>query len=134
MNSVSIRNRTRNTTIAPDVAVLNPPYFRLNKTLKDVLLYPAQSADTTNAKSPLDIIFISPSMTVLAIYPSVFPNTVVSPRIHADSHNYAVLELPVGTITDSQTLPGDSIGFYAPSHAPLDYTSHPVTATEDYHA
>lgn len=139
MTSVSIRNRTRNTLIAPYVPVFetikhcNPVYYRNLCAGEGLMLYPAQSADTTGFISPLDIIIISPFMTILATYPSVLPNTVVSPRIHADSHNYAVVELLAGAITDSQTLPGDSIGFYAPLTS-MYFTSDPIAAAEDSHA
>ncbi|MFC1850486.1 DUF192 domain-containing protein [candidate division CSSED10-310 bacterium] len=115
-------NKTKNNTIAAQGWIAFNALQRMRGLLgyenldkgQGLLLKPGSSIHMQGMKFPLDIIFVDKSMNVVKVVEDLKPE----PRwklwkmIFGGWKAHACLELPVGTIQETQTEVGDIIHFY----------------------
>ncbi|TYQ17662.1 UNVERIFIED_CONTAM: hypothetical protein Cloal_0020 [Acetivibrio alkalicellulosi] len=110
-----VKNISKNTILASNCKVANTFFKRFlglmfKKYLplgQGLLITPCNSIHMFFMKFPLDIVFIDKGQTVVYTIENITP-WKCSKIIKT---SYSVLELPVGTIKNTQTTVGDKIGF-----------------------
>lgn len=113
--SVSLRNRTRNSTLATDVTVANTYFPRLVGLLgkgcswadaeRALWIIPSRGVHMFGMRFAIDVVFLDCNRSVVHIQENLRPWQVSSVVRGARS----VLELPVGTISRSGTQLGDHV-------------------------
>ncbi len=114
MRRIIVRNLTKATTLADRAGVANTPETRNRGLLKRTSLEkgdglwiaPTQAVHMFFMKFALDLVYLDRQKRVVKVRQNVKPW-----RISAALKAHSVLELPVGTIADSRTEPGDQMEF-----------------------
>lgn len=113
MERVQIRNRTRGTEIARSAEVANGWFTRLRGLMgrrelgpgEGMVIYPCSSIHTFFMAFPIDVLFADGAHRVIKVVPAVQPWRIGPVAAGA---RY-VVELPVGTLLASRTVPGDEL-------------------------
>src|SRR5437899_10281140 len=108
-----VRNRTRGATLASNVRLADTPAARRTGLLKHdrleagegLWIYPTQAIHTFGMRFAIDVAFIDRRMRVKRIYHQLRPFRLTSLVWSAKS----VLELPSGSLADTQTAVGDEL-------------------------
>jgi uncharacterized membrane protein (UPF0127 family) len=106
-------NLTRDTEIAGNLAAATGIFSRMKGLLgrkslpagEGLWIKPCKSIHTIGMKFPIDVIFLDAGNMVVAALPAIQPGRLSPFYASAAS----VIELPVGTIEQTATQPGDSI-------------------------
>lgn len=119
MNKKPMRivNRTRRTLVGDDVRLVDTWVGRLRGYLgrdrprkgQGILLFPCRAVHTYGMGFPLDVIFLDHEGRVLEVAADLSPGTRSGPVKEAEY----VLEVPPGTIEDTQTRVGDEMSWSA---------------------
>lgn len=113
--TMRIVNRTRRTLVGDDVRLVDTWVGRLRGYLgsdrprrgQGILLFPCRAVHTFGMRFPLDVIFLDPEGRVLEVTANLSPGTRSGPVKEAQY----VLEVPPGTIEDTQTRVGDEMSW-----------------------
>jgi hypothetical protein len=121
-----ISNLTRQTELSSRTDVADSPKAR-NKGLlgrtgllpgEGLWIVPCQSVHTFFMKFPIDLIYIDRNNKVKKVHNNVGPW-----RISACFSAHSIIELPVGVVKATQTVPGDQLQFSA-ANLPNDDGRH----------
>lgn len=112
-----IVNRTRRTLVGDDVRLVDTWVGRLRGYLgserprkgQGILLFPCKAVHMFGIKFPLDVIFLDHEGRVLEVSANLTPGAHSGPVKEA----HYVLEVPPGTIEDTQTRVGDEMSWSA---------------------
>ena len=115
--TMRIVNRTRRTLVGDDVRLVDTWVGRLRGYLgsdrprkgQGILLFPCKAIHTFGMAYPLDVIFLDHEGRVLEVAANLSPGTHSGPVKEAQY----VLEVPPGTIEDTQTRVGDEMSWSA---------------------
>jgi hypothetical protein len=116
LTRLKIANLTRQTELASCADVADSPKSR-NKGLlgrtglpvgEGLWIVPCQSVHTFFMKFPIDLVYIDRNKKVKKVRSSVGPW-----RISACFSAHSIIELPVGIVKATQTVPGDQLQFSA---------------------
>lgn len=115
MNPIRVVNRTRGTVLGDQVKLADTLLSRLRGFLfrsepsagEGILLSPCQAVHMMGMRYPLDVVFIDEAGTVVATHPDLRPWAWT--RMHRQALH--ALELPAGTILNSDTRTGDSLSW-----------------------
>lgn len=114
MRFVAVRNESRSGTLLGDrVGLADSFWTRLRGLLghpplingQGLLLNPCQAVHMYGMKQPLDVAFLATSGEVVALYHDLQPGK--RSRLHRDARQ--ALELPVGTLSQTNTHVGDRL-------------------------
>ncbi|MBY0507966.1 MAG: DUF192 domain-containing protein [Bryobacteraceae bacterium] len=114
MRRITVKNLTKSTYLADRAGVANTPETRNRGLLKHMSLEkgdglwisPTQAVHMFFMKFALDLVYLDREKRVVKVRENVKPW-----RISAALRAKSVLELPVGTIAESRTSPGDQLEF-----------------------
>jgi hypothetical protein len=114
MRELRVLNRTRGTVLGDRVALADRWWQRMRGLLgrppiargEGMLLSPCSAVHMRGMRYPLDVAILARDGRVVAVYLSLPPGGRTAWR-HRGGH--ATLELPVGTLGSTGTLPGDVI-------------------------
>lgn len=118
MHTVAVRNLSRSGILLGDrIGLANSVWTRLRGLLgharltggQGLLLDPCKAVHMYGMKQPLDVAFLSGTGTVVALYPDLQPGQ--RSRYHRDARQ--ALELPVGTLNQTDTQIGDRLAIEA---------------------
>ncbi len=121
---VCVFNQTRQSFLSLNTTVADGLFGRLKGLLghrvmgtdHGVWLIPSHGVHTFGLLIPIDVVYLDREFRVLETVENVGPFRMTPYRADAAS----VLELPVRTIHESQTQPGDRISIWSPSQAHSD--------------
>lgn len=107
-----MENATRGGVLGAEVGVADRWWLRLRGLLgrpplargEGLLLDPCRAVHMLGMSYPLDVAFVDERLTVVALYHGLAPRG----RTGWHAARYA-LELPAGTLRDTDTRPGDSL-------------------------
>ena len=110
---MTIRNITRNTTIAGAAAAADTPFARMRGLLgrkslnagEALLITPCQSIHMLFMTFAIDVAFVDRQGTVVGLCPGIRPFQFSPPFFKARS----AIEVPAGAIASSQTQIGDTV-------------------------
>lgn len=108
-----VLNATRGSTLGSRVAVADRWWLRLRGMLarpepapgEGLLLTPCRAVHMVGMKYPLDVAFLAPDGEVVALYHALAPRERTA--WHAAARD--ALELPAGTLRDTETREGDVV-------------------------
>lgn len=121
-----VTNRTRNTILAASLEVADSAAKR-NKGLlgrecllpgEGLWIIPCESVHTFWMRFPIDLVYLDRRKRIRKL-----KSSVPAWRLSACLSAHSVIELPAGTIRETQTQPGDTLEF---SIAPLPNTDRPL--------
>lgn len=111
-------NRTRATYLATDLRVARTHWSRFRGLMatgssyfprgSGLWIHPSHGIHTFAMRFPIDAVYLDRDRIVVHIQEGLKPWRMAAIRIHAES----VLELPVGTISESQTVLGDRVDIF----------------------
>jgi uncharacterized membrane protein (UPF0127 family) len=117
-------NRTRTTYLATDLRVASTHWTRFRGLMATdssrfprgtgLWIYPSHGIHTFAMRFSIDAVYLDRERVVVHIEEALKPWRMAAVRISAAS----VLELPVGTIQESKTMPGDQVDIFL--EHPLD--------------
>lgn len=115
--TMRIINRTRRTLVGDDVRLVDSWVGRLRGYLgrdrprkgQGILLFPCKAVHTFGMGFPVDVIFLDHEGRVLEVAANLSPGTHSGPIKEA----HYVLEVPPGTVEDTQTRVGDEMTWSA---------------------
>ena len=117
-------NRTRATYLATDLRVARTHWSRFRGLMatdsshfprgSGLWIHPSHGIHTFAMRFPIDAVYLDRDRVVVHIQEGLKPWRMAAVRIQAES----VLELPVGTISESQTVLGDQVDIFL--EHPLD--------------
>jgi uncharacterized membrane protein (UPF0127 family) len=117
-------NRTRATYLATDLRIARTHWSRFRGLMAThsshfprgtgLWIHPSHGIHTFAMRFPIDAVYLDRERFVIHIEEDLKPWRMAAVRIHAES----VLELPVGTIRESQTVLGDQVDIFL--EHPLD--------------
>lgn len=113
MQTVAIRNDTRNTVLGERIRIAETSLSRVVGLLRDrsleegcgLLIYPSQAIHTVGMKFAIDVVFVNREWRVVGLKVNMVPFRVS--KVHWKAR--CVVELPVGTIEQSATAVGDQL-------------------------
>jgi len=111
--TVRVRNTTRSSCLGEQIKIADSSIRRLVGLLGKrslapgcgLFIVPSQAVHTVGMAFPIDIVFVDKNHCVLGVRKAVRPFRIT--RVFWRAHG--VLELPVGTISDSRTEVGDHL-------------------------
>ncbi len=123
MTKVSVWNKTRETCLASAAEVADRASTRRTGLLKHkrldagqgMWIVPCESIHTFFMKFPIDVVYMDRRKKVRKVRENIGPW-----RLSACLLAHSVIELPVGTIAETQTRPGDQLALEAVSEARLE--------------
>jgi uncharacterized membrane protein (UPF0127 family) len=112
MRRIEVANATRGSVLGAEVSVADRWWLRLRGLLgraplrrgEGLLLDPCRAVHMLGMSYPLDVVFVDEKLTVVATYHGLAPRA----RTGWHAARYA-LELPAGTLRDTETQQGDSL-------------------------
>ncbi len=117
-------NRTRTTYLATELMIARTHWTRFRGLMatdaarfrkgQGLWISPSRGVHTFAMRFPIDVVYLDRERTVIYLEEELKPWRVAAIRIQATS----VLELPTGTIRDSQTTLGDQVDIFL--ERPLD--------------
>ena len=112
MRRIVVANATRGSVLGSEVGVADRWWLRLRGLLgrpplepgEGLLLDPCRAVHMLGMSYPLDVVFVDEKLTVVALYHELAPRA----RTGWHAARYA-LELPAGTLRDTDTRQGDAL-------------------------
>ena len=112
MRRVRVANATRGSVLGAEVSVADRWWLRMRGLLgraplrqgEGLLLDPCRAVHMLGMSYPLDVVFVDEKLTVVALYHGLAPRA----RTGWHAARYA-LELPAGTLRDTETQQGDAL-------------------------
>ena len=109
-----VRNVNRGSVLGEAIDVADTSAKRRTGLLKHASLppgtglwiAPCEAVHTFGMKFPIDVVFLSKQRKVLKVRPNM-----VKRRVALSLRAYSVLELPVGVLAETGTMPGDQLEF-----------------------
>jgi len=111
-------NRTRTTYLATELLVANTHWSRFRGLMardstrfrrgQGLWIVPCHGVHTFAMRFPIDVLYLDQTRTVIHIEDGLKPWRVAAIRARAAS----VLELPTGTVEETQTAVGDQVDFF----------------------
>lgn len=125
---LAVTNRTRNTVLATRLEVADSAAKRSKGLLgrdglapgEGLWIIPCESVHTFFMRFPIDLIYLDRKHRIKKVRSAVSPW-----RLSACLSAHSVLELPVGTIQDTKSQPGDLLEF-SPAFATVERTDSNV--------
>ena len=115
MNKYALRNRTKLAVLATDVAKAASLWDRMRGLLghtsedfrpgKGLWITPCQWIHTLGMSFPIDALYLDSNYEVVYAYRNLKPSRLASLKLRARS----VIELPAGTVSETQTTVGDRL-------------------------
>ncbi len=115
MNKYALRNRTKLAVLATDVAKAASLWDRMRGLLghtsedfrpgKGLWITPCQWIHTFGMSFPIDALYLDSNYEVVYAYRNLKPSRLASLKLRARS----VIELPAGTVSETQTTVGDRL-------------------------
>ena len=106
-------NRSKQTVVASEVALADTSWTRMKGLLgqtsddfttgKGLWIIPSQGIHTIGMKFPIDVVYLDKGYRVIYVSHSLPPFRIAALKLRARS----VIELPAGTLTQTQTSIGD---------------------------
>jgi len=106
-------NRTKNTVLASEVELVDTGWTRMKGLLgrkaqdfpsgKGLWIVPSQGVHTIGMSFPIDVVYLDSEYRVVHLYHALPPFRIASVKVKARS----VIELPAGTLAQTQTYVGD---------------------------
>ena len=106
-------NRSKQTVLASEVELADTSWTRMKGLLgqtsdeftsgKGLWIIPSQGVHTIGMKFPIDVIYLDSSYRVIHLCHALHPFRIAAVKLKARS----VIELPAGTLTQTQTSVGD---------------------------
>lgn len=132
MRRVSVVNRTRGEQLGYSVGLANTWWLRTRgylwrpppRTGEGLLLTPCRAVHMFGMTFPLDVLHIDREGRVVAAYPRLRPWR----RTAMERRAFHTLELPVGVLEESGTLPGDLVSWRPVEEVPASSPRAMVTA------
>ena len=111
-------NRTRTTYLATELTIARSHWTRFRGLMatdasrfrrgQGLWISPSHGVHTFSMRFPFDVVYVEVARMVIHVHEELKPWRLAAVRIQATS----VLELPVGTIRDSQTALGDQVDIF----------------------
>jgi uncharacterized membrane protein (UPF0127 family) len=111
-------NRTRTTYLATELTIARSHWTRFRGLMateasrfrkgQGLWISPSHGVHTFAMRFPIDVVYLDQARMVIHVQEELQPWRLAAVRIQATS----VLELPVGTIRDSQTTLGDQVDIF----------------------
>ncbi len=115
MNKYALRNRTKLAVLATDVEKAASVWDRMRGLLghtsedfrpgKGLWITPCQWIHTFGMSFPIDALYLDSNYEVVYAYRNLKPSRLASLKLRARS----VIELPAGTVSETQTTVGDRL-------------------------